>query len=113
MTQNLARLIELLGTRQISSEELCAGYLETIAENNHKICAFTHVTPELALKKAREIDEMRAKKQEVGALAGIPFAIKDNICTNEAPTSCASKMMQDIFRPITQAWLTRCSVRAR
>lgn len=99
MTQNLARLIELLETRQISSEELCAGYLETIAENNHKICAFTHVTPELALKKAREIDEMRAKKQEVGALAGIPFAIKDNICTNEAPTSCASKMMQGYIPP--------------
>ena len=99
MTQNLEKLINLLTTKQISSEELCTHYLDEIAKKNHEICAFTHVTPELAIKKAREIDEMRTKGYEVGALAGIPFAIKDNICTKEAPTTCASKMMEGYIPP--------------
>lgn len=99
MTQNIAQLIKLLESRQISSEELCAHYLDVIAQNDDKIHAFTCVTPELALQKAREIDEMRAKGQPVGALAGIPFAIKDNICTKDAPTTCASDMLRGYTPP--------------
>ena len=99
MTQNLLTLMDMLNSGQISSEELCTHYLDEIAKNNHKILAFTQVTPEHALKRAREIDEMRAKGVEVGALAGLPFAIKDNICTKEATTSCASKMMEGYVPP--------------
>ncbi len=94
MTQNVAELIKLLEGKKISSAELCAHYLNRIEEDNGKICAFVHTDPDLTLKKAREIDERRAKNERVGALAGIPFAIKDNICTKDAPTTCASKMLE-------------------
>ncbi len=50
------------------------------------------------LKKAKEIDDRRAKGQTVGLLGGLPVAVKDLICTKGELTTCALKILAD-FRP--------------
>ncbi|MBR3576834.1 MAG: Asp-tRNA(Asn)/Glu-tRNA(Gln) amidotransferase subunit GatA, partial [Clostridia bacterium] len=52
------------------------------------------------------VDEKIAKGEELGALAGVPFAIKDNICTKDILTTCGSKMLYN-FEPPYDAFVTK------
>ncbi len=56
--------------------------------------AFTCVARETALAAANAVDEKRERGVPLGPLAGIPVAIKDAICTIDAPTTCASNILR-------------------
>ncbi len=55
--------------------------------------AFLTVTGERALEAARELSARRERGEALGPLAGVPVAIKDALCTTDAPTTCASKIL--------------------
>jgi aspartyl-tRNA(Asn)/glutamyl-tRNA(Gln) amidotransferase subunit A len=55
--------------------------------------AFLYVAREAALLAADAVDAKRARGEALGKLAGVPIAIKDALCTNDAPTTCASKIL--------------------
>jgi aspartyl-tRNA(Asn)/glutamyl-tRNA(Gln) amidotransferase subunit A len=55
--------------------------------------AFLHVAREAALQAAANVDQKRARGQALGPLSGVPIAIKDALCTVDAPTTCASKIL--------------------
>ncbi|KAH8359384.1 hypothetical protein KR093_006374, partial [Drosophila rubida] len=61
--------------------------------------ALVRVTPDLARQQAQESTERYAKKQPIGELDGITVAIKDNFCTANVHTTCASRMLQDFVPP--------------
>ncbi len=88
-----------LSRRDFSAEELTVAYLENIAKNDANIGAFITLCEDNALSLARDIDSRRAVGEELGALAGIPFAAKDNICTRGIATTCASEMLRDFIPP--------------
>ncbi|MEX1224584.1 MAG: amidase, partial [Pirellulales bacterium] len=92
------QLLADLEAKQISSVELTQAYLDRIAAHDQKVGAFLHVDPEQALARAKEIDDRRAAGKPVGKLAGLPVAVKDLLCSNGEPTTCASKMLKN-FRP--------------
>ncbi|MCA9632933.1 MAG: Asp-tRNA(Asn)/Glu-tRNA(Gln) amidotransferase subunit GatA [Myxococcales bacterium] len=75
-----------------SAEHAAAAALDSIGEQAG-LGAFLHVDRERALASARAIDQRRAKGEPLGALAGVPVAIKDLLATRDAPTTCASKML--------------------
>jgi len=66
---------------------------------NPKINAYTCLTKEIAISQSEQIDKLISENKQVPLLAGIPIAIKDNICTKGVVTSCSSKMLQNFVAP--------------
>ncbi|MBC7959171.1 MAG: Asp-tRNA(Asn)/Glu-tRNA(Gln) amidotransferase subunit GatA, partial [Vallitaleaceae bacterium] len=89
----------LLDSKEVSSEEITKSYLDRIEKVDGKIEAFLTLCTDSALAKAREVDGRRARGEAVGALAGIPIAVKDNICTKGIKTTCASKILENFVPP--------------
>ncbi|MCR4442560.1 MAG: Asp-tRNA(Asn)/Glu-tRNA(Gln) amidotransferase subunit GatA [Peptococcaceae bacterium] len=94
---------ELLNKREISSVELTKAYLRRIEEVDDQVRAFLTVTGDLALKQAAETDEKRARGEKLPPLAGIPMAMKDNMCTKGIKTTCASRILYNFIPPYDAA----------
>lgn len=62
--------------------------------------ALLSLTEERALQRAREIDEALARGEDVGMLAGVPFVVKDNYLAYGAPSTAASKMLENFDAPL-------------
>lgn len=86
---------ELLHRREYSSRELVGAYLGFIKENDAELGAYITVCEEEALAAAELIDKRRINGEELSLLAGIPFALKDNICVKGIRTTCASRMLEN------------------
>ena len=69
-------------------------YLTTIAEGDGDIHAFNLVTAAQAQTRADEIDAAVAAGHDPGPLAGVPVALKDNLCTRGVPTTCSSRILE-------------------
>ncbi len=76
-------------------------------EQHHDLNAFTEVFAEEALARAEEIDKKIAAGQEVGALAGVLIAVKDNINIKDKRTTCASKILQNFTAPFDATVIER------
>lgn len=79
--------------------EVVKAFLDNIEKEDETIKAYITVCKEEALKKAEEVQAMFDAGKEMGILAGIPIAIKDNICTKGVKTTCASKMLENFIPP--------------
>lgn len=88
-----------LEAKHISSEEITKAYINQISQVDDRVGAYITCTSDEALKKAKEVDDKRVKGEKLGKLAGIPIAIKDNICTHGIKTTCGSKMLEDFVPP--------------
>ncbi len=96
---SVAEAIEKLRTKEISSLELTKAYLKQIDEVDDSIGAYLYVDEQGALEMAKSIDAKRQRGEDLPPLAGIPIAIKDNICTVDMPTTCASKILEGYSSP--------------
>ena len=85
--------------KTLTLPEVVKAFLDNIEKEDEKIKAYITVCKEEALKKADEVQAMFDAEKEMGALAGIPIAIKDNICTKGVRTTCASKMLENFIPP--------------
>ncbi len=93
-----AQLLALLQQGDVGAEELVAQFLDRIEKLNERLGVFLHVNPE-ARQQARRIDQRRRAGEPLGPLAGLPVALKDNLCTADMPTTCASRMLQGYRSP--------------
>ena len=82
-----------------SVKELINEFFLKIETINPKINAYTCLTKNIANSQSEKIDELISNNQQLPPLAGLPIAIKDNICTKGVVTSCSSKMLQDFVSP--------------
>ncbi|MHA1264449.1 MAG: Asp-tRNA(Asn)/Glu-tRNA(Gln) amidotransferase subunit GatA [Candidatus Helarchaeota archaeon] len=83
----------------VSAEELMYSIFERMERSEPKINAFVTILKEDALQNARNLDKVLKQSHSSAQLAGIPIAIKDNICTNNIRTSCSSKMLDNYVPP--------------
>ena len=90
-----------LTSRQISSVELTQACLDRIDAVEDRVQSFLTLTPEIALSQAADADRMLGAG-EGGPLTGVPVQIKDVICTEGVPTTCASRMLEN-FVPVYNA----------
>ena len=72
--------------------------LARIRARNEELNVFLYVDEEGARAAANAIDERVARGENVGALAGVPVALKDNLCQTNIPTTCSSKILEG-WRP--------------
>jgi aspartyl-tRNA(Asn)/glutamyl-tRNA(Gln) amidotransferase subunit A len=86
-------------TKARSAQEITQEALDRITAVDGQLHSFLRVTGEQALAQAQAIDAKVAAGEEIGLLAGIPIAIKDNLCTQGIPTTCASKMLEHFIPP--------------
>ncbi|HKM38697.1 MAG TPA: Asp-tRNA(Asn)/Glu-tRNA(Gln) amidotransferase subunit GatA [bacterium] len=101
------RLRRLLDKGEISAMELVESVLERKQQTEPAVHAFVTNTDEHALLVARQIDATRAKGQRLGLLAGIPMALKDNICTKGIKTTCSANILADFVPPYDATVVSR------
>ncbi|HEY4672650.1 MAG TPA: Asp-tRNA(Asn)/Glu-tRNA(Gln) amidotransferase subunit GatA [Nitrososphaerales archaeon] len=82
----------------ISAVEIVEEFFERIERHDKEIRAFITVSKDSAIQQAKEIEKKRREKK-LGRLAGVPIAVKDNICTRGIETTCASKILKGYIPP--------------
>lgn len=95
---SLKELSQKLHGREISSVEAVNAYFDRIDAVDGEIGAYIRLTKDVALMQAENADKVLAVGKGT-ALTGIPYGMKDNICTKGSITSCASKMLKDFVSP--------------
>jgi aspartyl-tRNA(Asn)/glutamyl-tRNA(Gln) amidotransferase subunit A len=99
----------------MSASETVGKALDRAAELNPKLNALRAVYPEAARERASALDERIRRGEKVGPLAGVPVAIKDNICLDsaygrgdESPiTACGSRMLEHYRSPFSATAVQR------
>ena len=91
----ISEIRKLLQTKEVSAKEILQSHFEHIEKSEEEIGAFTCLTKDLAYKQAQNIDALVAEGKELPSLAGVPVALKDNLCIPEYPTTCSSKILKD------------------
>ena len=82
-----------------SAVEVCQHALTRIEALNGTLNAFNRVSSDRALAHAERIDRARAAGDRLGPLAGVPVAIKDNICVRGMPATASSRILEDFVPP--------------
>jgi aspartyl-tRNA(Asn)/glutamyl-tRNA(Gln) amidotransferase subunit A len=95
----IAEWREQLSRGEVSARELTDHHLSRIAAVEPTVHAYLEVTTERARADADRIDAMRAAGDPLPPLAGVPLAIKDNLCTKGIATTCSSRMLAGFIPP--------------
>jgi aspartyl-tRNA(Asn)/glutamyl-tRNA(Gln) amidotransferase subunit A len=90
-----------------SAVEVAEQHLREIGARDGEIHAFNHVMRDEALAAAAEVDAAVGRGEDPGPLAGVPIALKDNLCTRGVPTTCSSKILDGWCPPYTATAVER------
>jgi aspartyl-tRNA(Asn)/glutamyl-tRNA(Gln) amidotransferase subunit A len=102
-----AELSGMLTRGDVSAVEVTQAHLDRIAAVDDKVHAFVHVAHEDAIAQARAVDHKRATGEPLGALAGVPVAVKDLFTTLGMPTTCGSRILEGWMPPYESTITTR------
>ncbi len=94
-----AELAAAVTAGEASAVEITQAHLDRIGAVDGEVKAFLHVAADDALAQAREVDRKRAAGEPLGALAGVPVAVKDLFATAGMPTTCGSKILEGWVPP--------------
>jgi aspartyl-tRNA(Asn)/glutamyl-tRNA(Gln) amidotransferase subunit A len=98
-----AQLVRSIASGDISGVEATRAYLEQIHTLDGDLHAFNEVWEDSSLGRARQVDAGKIR----GPLAGLPIAIKDNLCTVEGHTTCSSRILMGYQAPYTATAVDR------
>jgi aspartyl-tRNA(Asn)/glutamyl-tRNA(Gln) amidotransferase subunit A len=96
---SISELHRQLIHKERSAVEITQAALNQIETLEPKLNSFLQVTADYALAQARQVDDQIAAGEDIGLLAGIPIAIKDNLCTQGIPTTCGSRILENFIPP--------------
>ena len=98
MLDSAQEILKLQSQGEATAVEITTSAIERIEATQQSVNAFTHINRELAISSAEKVDEKRRLGEPLGALAGVPVAVKDVLCTQDMPTTCSSNMLRN-FQP--------------
>lgn len=87
---DIARLVKF---SEVSAVSVIDAYMNRIEQFESSVHAFNLVTADAARAAAHQVDTDIAAGRDPGPLAGVPIAIKDNLCTRGVPTTCSSRIL--------------------
>ncbi|NJL98561.1 MAG: Asp-tRNA(Asn)/Glu-tRNA(Gln) amidotransferase subunit GatA [Synechococcaceae cyanobacterium SM2_3_2] len=92
-------LQQQLLAKERSAVEIAQDYLDRLEALEPQLHSFLTITRDHALSQATAVDRQIAAGETLNPLAGIPVAIKDNLCTQGIPTTCASRILEGYIPP--------------
>jgi aspartyl-tRNA(Asn)/glutamyl-tRNA(Gln) amidotransferase subunit A len=110
MTQHFATVVDIardIASGTTTAVEVLDQHLARINEREHDIHAFNLVTTEQARATAQQVDADIKAGKKLGPLAGVPIALKDNMCTRGIETTCSSKILEGWKPPYDATVVTR------
>lgn len=93
MSLTAVRLGEKIKNKEVSVLEAVQAALDAIEAKEAEVGSFVTVDREGALKRAAEVQELIDKGKIESPVAGVPVAVKDNMCTKGLLTTCSSKIL--------------------
>ena len=87
--------------KEVTVEEAVTAALDAIEKREAQVHSFVTVDREGALKRAKEVQAKIDAGELTGPLAGVPVAIKDNMCTKGLLTTCSSKILYNFIPTYT------------
>lgn len=91
----------------LSAVEVLEAHLADVRDRDSEIHAFLCLTADQALAEAAAVDASVEAGKDPGPLAGVPIALKDNLCTRGIPTTCASRILEGWKPPYDATVVTR------
>ncbi len=98
---SLIELRDAIAARRISAEQAVRASLDRISALDPQLRCFLQTFPDRAIDEARAVDARMSRGEVVGPLAGVPVALKDNICLSHGRTTCASRILEHYESPFT------------
>ncbi len=92
---------------EFSAVEVVTAHLDQIDKHEGDVRSFVTQMGERALDGAKAVDERRSRGEELGALAGVPVALKDNMAYRGVETTCSSKILKGWIPPYTATVIER------
>ncbi len=100
--RTIAEIRSLVDSGEASAVEICQAHLDRARAIDPEVRAYRTILEEQSLAEAARVDAKRRAGEPLGALAGVPIAIKDVLCTRGVPTTCGSKILKR-FVPVYDA----------
>ena len=91
----------------LSARTLLEEHLARIEQHDGRVHAFNTVTADRARAEADAVDAAVKAGRDPGPLAGVPVALKDNLCTRGVPTTCSSRILEGWVPPYDATVVTR------
>jgi len=108
LTNSATTQIGWLRNGEITAVQLLQSYIDHYERTNPALNAIVSTDIKGAMAQAKEIDERRAKGEDIGALQGLPMTIKDSIDVDGLPAVCGDPKMVNRPKQTEDAYVVRC-----
>ena len=97
----------LVRSGEVSAREVAQAFVDRTRDVEGSVRALVRWDADATLEQAGRLDDRRARGESLGALAGVPVALKDNLCWTDAELTCGSQILRGFVSPYDATAVTR------